>query len=79
MLCSFSVSASLSQMLGVPTTLISLLASADRFLGAVSEDFSVPPTVSGPETPRPRYVYREFHPSRHLPVLTTSIFHPPPR
>jgi len=65
-----------SQMLGMPVTLISLLAS-DMPVESVSEDFSLPPVLPRLATPDTRGTQVEFHPSLHLPIFTTSVFHPP--
>jgi hypothetical protein len=67
----------LSQMLGAPVTLISLLASDDRSMGAVSEDSSLLPTVPDLWMLRRLCIYIELQPSLHLPVFATSVFHPP--
>lgn len=67
----------LAQMLGAPVTLLSLLTTSDMLAGSVSEDFSVLPPV--PEL-HPFSALRlrvDRHPVPHLPVLATSVFHPP--
>ncbi len=64
------------QMLGVPVTLLGLLTS-DAPVESLSEDFSIPPSMPEPGTPdRSRFtVERQF--SRHFPVFSTAVFHPP--
>lgn len=67
-----------TQMLGVPATLIELVNS-DVLTKAepVSEDFSTLSRSPEPERPRLFHSLTEFRPVRHLPVLLTSVFHPP--
>ncbi|UVT15104.1 MAG: hypothetical protein H8K04_14935 [Nitrospira sp.] len=65
------------QIVDVPVTLLSLLTTADVFTEADSEDPSVLPPV--PEV-RPFSALRlqaDGHAIPHLPVLLTSVFHPP--
>lgn len=70
----------LAQMLGAPVTLVTLvtlLTEADTLTESVLEDFSVLPSVPEPERPSLLRLSVEFHPSLYLPVLATSVFHPP--
>lgn len=67
----------LTQMLGMPITLFSLVASSDVFLESVSEDFSFPTTVPKPRTSSAWILYTELQSSPYLPVFVTSVFHPP--
>ena len=67
----------LAQMLGMPMTFFSLLASSGVFLESVSEDFSFPPTVPKPRTPSAWISYTESQSSPYLPLFVTSVFHPP--
>ncbi len=66
----------LFQMLGAPVTLLGLLLS-DAPVESLSEDFSIPPIM--PELGKPSQltvsVYTQL--VRHLPVFSTSVFHPP--
>ena len=66
-----------SQMLGAPVTLFSLMLSSDMLTESVSEDFSLPPTVPELGIPSRLRHYQEFHPTLQLPVFVTSVFHPP--
>lgn len=67
----------LAQMLGVPVTLVTLLTEADTLTESALEDPSLLPSVPEPERPSLLRFSVEFHPSIHLPVLATSVFHPP--
>jgi hypothetical protein len=68
----------LAQMLGMPVTLFSLMASSsDVFLESVSEDFSFPPTVPRPRAAHARSLHTDVQASIYLPVFVTSVFHPP--
>ena len=67
-----------AQLLGAPFTLLGLLNS-DMLTESepVSEDFS---TLSSSPEPDRSYRFRvvgEFRPVHHLPILVTSVFHPP--
>ncbi len=67
-----------TQMLGVPATLVDLLNSDVLTKSEpVSEDFSTPSPSPEPEWPRLSTFFRELCPVVHLPVLLTSVFHPP--
>ena len=67
-----------AQMLGAPVTLLGLLNS-DMLAESepVSEDFSALTPLPEPEGPGLLRVLSEFRPVRHLPVVITSVFHPP--
>jgi len=67
-----------AQMLGAPVTLLGLLNS-DMLTESepVSEDFSALTPLPEPERPGLLRVVSEFRPVRQLPVLITSVFHPP--
>lgn len=67
-----------AQMLGAPVTLLGLL-NFDMLAESepVSEDFSALSPLPAPERP---YIFRiviEVYHMVHLPVLPTSLFHPP--
>lgn len=67
----------LSQMLGMPVTLGSLLSSDDMLSQPTSEDFSLLPTLPKLEarsSSRPR---SEIQTPRYVPVFVKSLFHPP--
>lgn len=68
----------ITQMLGVPVTLIGLLNS-DMLTKSepASEDFSALSTLPGPERPGLLSLITELSPVPQLPVLATSVFHPP--
>ena len=74
LLCVFVV----TQMLGVPATLMDLLNS-DVLTESepASEDFSALSPSPEPEKPRLFYSFTEFRPVHHLPILFTSVFRPP--
>ncbi len=65
-----------SQMLGAPVTLLGLLMS-DTPVESLSEDFSIPPITLEPGTPSRSSSHAEFQLSVHLPIFSTSVFHPP--
>ena len=65
-----------SQMLGAPVTLLGVLTS-DTPAESLSEDFSIPPITPEPDVPNHFSLYAEAHPSVHLPIFSTSVFHPP--
>ena len=67
-----------TQMLGMPATLVDLL-NTDVLTKSepVSEDFSTPSLSPEPERPRLFNFFSELRPVVHLPVLLTSVFHPP--
>lgn len=67
-----------TQMLGVPATLMDLLNSDVLTKSEpVSEDISAFAPLLEPEKPRPFNFFNESRPVLHLPVLLTSVFHPP--
>jgi hypothetical protein len=67
-----------TQMLGIPATLIGLL-NADVLTKSepISEDFSTLSTLIFPERPGLFSVIADLYPVSQLPVLTTSVFRPP--
>lgn len=67
-----------TQMLGAPLTLLSLLNS-DMLAQSepISEDLSAFSPSLEPERPRLVQLLTEFRPLIHLPTLRTSVFHPP--
>ncbi|MBX3327967.1 MAG: hypothetical protein KF682_18895 [Nitrospira sp.] len=66
------------QMLGVPATFVDLLSSdALGKLEPASEDHTTVSLSAEPERPRLLRSVTEPHPVRRLPLLTTSVFHPP--
>ena len=64
------------QMLGAPVTLLDLLTS-DEPAESLSEGFSIPPSTPEPSTPNRSRFTVESPSSRHFPIFSTSIFHPP--
>lgn len=67
----------LAQMLGMPITFFSLVASSDAFTESVSEDFSFPPAVPKPRTSSAWSSHIERQSLPYLRVFVTSVFHPP--
>ncbi len=67
-----------AQLLGAPFTLLGLLNS-DMLTESepVSEDFSALSSSPEPERSYRFRVAAEFRPVHHLPILVTSVFHPP--
>ncbi len=68
----------LSQMLGMPVTLVGILASSDLLAETVSEDFSLTQVVPELLNSEPSRLDVIFQTSPHLPVFVTTVFHPPP-
>ncbi len=66
-----------AQMLGMPVTMLGLVTSSDMLMESVSEDFSLAPDVLELGTSGLSHVRVEFQTAFHLPVLVTSVFHPP--
>lgn len=68
----------LAQMIGTPFTLLSLLNS-DMLTESepISEDLSAFSPALELERSRLFRVFTEFRPLFHLPILLTSVFHPP--
>ncbi len=67
-----------TQMLGMPATLMDLVNSDVLTKSEpVSEDFSALSSLTGPERPHFFRVVTEFRPVHHLPILATTVFHPP--
>jgi hypothetical protein len=64
------------QMLGAPVTLLGLLTS-DTPVESLSEDFSIPPIMPEPGKPSRSSVSVDIQSLRHLPIFSTSVFHPP--
>ncbi|NOT22860.1 MAG: hypothetical protein HOP22_09060 [Nitrospiraceae bacterium] len=66
------------QMLGVPMTLLSPVGTVDTIAVSTSEGFSVPSSI--PQlTPSVEMVpVIDAQPSVHVPVLDSTLFHPPP-
>lgn len=68
----------LTQMLGAPVTLLGLLNSDVAMESeAGSEDLSILPSTPQPERLTLYRLFTELHPVLHLPLLLTSVFHPP--
>lgn len=66
----------LLQMLGTPVTLIDVLTS--ELPGeSLSEDFSIPPDTPELNLVTHAIPYEHVDLFFHLPILTTSVFHPP--
>jgi hypothetical protein len=67
-----------TQMLGIPATLMDLVNSDVLTKSEpVSEDFSALSSLTEPERPHFFRVVTEFRPVHHLPILATTVFHPP--
>lgn len=67
-----------TQMLGVPVTLIGLLhADLPTKSEPISEDFSTLSTLPEPGRIHLLSMVAELYPHPHFPVLATSIFRPP--
>ncbi len=64
------------QMLGVPVTLLALLAS-DSPIESISEDFSILPVIWEPRTFTRIALYVEFQRLVYLSIFSTAIFRPP--
>lgn len=67
----------LLQMLGTPVTLLNPSAFSDTLGASVLEGFTVPPALlsldfSAESVPAP-----DVHPSVHIPLLSSMVFHPP--
>ncbi|MGE3976985.1 MAG: hypothetical protein AB7F94_05295 [Nitrospira sp.] len=68
----------LAQMLGMPISFFSLVASSDAVLmESASEDFSFPPTMPKPRTSSAWNTNMERQSSPYFHVFVTSVFHPP--
>lgn len=67
-----------AHMLGAPVTLLGLL-NFDMLAESepVSEDFSAISPLPKLERPYLFLIFDEIRPVHHLPVLLTSVFHPP--
>ena len=67
-----------TQMLGMPTTLMDLLNSVVLTKSEpISEDLSALSPLAGLDRPDLFHVIGEFHSVHHLPILVTTVFHPP--
>lgn len=64
------------QMLGVPVTLLALLAS-DSPIESLSEDFSILPVILEPGALTRSAFYVERQRLVYLPIVSTAIFRPP--
>ena len=67
----------LVQMLGTPVTLLSLLMTSDMLTESVSEDSSMLPLVPELSPSKSLRLRIDGQSTFRLPVLATSIFHPP--
>ncbi len=65
------------QMLGVPATLLSPGAPADIPSALSLEGLSLPQTISGLNTGRQSIIVFHVPVTLYLPILLTSVFHPP--
>ena len=65
------------QMLGVPATLLSPNASADLLSASNLEGLSLPQTSSDLNTVRQSIIVSHVPVAQYLPILLTSVFHPP--
>jgi hypothetical protein len=66
-----------TQMLGMPVTLLGLLDSPDTLMESVSEDPSILPSLPRPVRPSLLHLLSEFRHILQLPILLTSVFRPP--
>jgi len=66
-----------TQMLGMPVTLLGLLDSSNTLAESMSEDSSVLPSLPRPVRPSLLHLLTEFRHILHLPILLTSVFRPP--
>ena len=73
LLCLFVV----MQMLGVPVTLLNPVEAADTQTVSVSEGFSVPSSFPQLTPAFETDPVTDAQPSVHVPVLASSLFHPP--
>ncbi len=64
------------QMLGVPVTLLAVLA-LDSPIESLSEDFSILPVIWEPRTFNRIALYVEFQRFVYLPIFSSAIFRPP--
>ena len=65
-----------TQMLGIPVTLIDVFTS--ELAGeSVSEDFSVPPVTPEPALATQARLSENVDSMQYLPILAISVFHPP--
>ena len=64
------------QMLGVSVTLLGLLTQ-DTPVESLSEDFSIPPSIPEPGIPNRSRFHVENQSTRHVPIFSTTVFHPP--
>lgn len=67
----------LVQMLGVPVTLLNPVAASDTLTVSVSEGFSVPSSLPQLIPAFETDPVIDAQPSVHVPVLASSLFHPP--
>ena len=67
----------LSQMLGMPVTLGSLLSSADMLSQPTAEEFSLLPATPRLDDRSRPCLMTEVQPSLRVPVFVSSVFHPP--
>jgi hypothetical protein len=65
------------QMLGVPVTLLDPSANPDALGASVLEGFSIPPALLSISRLSIRVPYVMRSHSAQLPVLSSSLFHPP--
>ena len=67
----------LIQMLGVSPTLLSPALSLDTVGESVLEGFSIPPTIPLVTRPSKTAFVIDTQPSVHVPILASTVFHPP--
>jgi hypothetical protein len=65
-----------SQMLGAPVTLLGLLTS-DTPVESLSEDFSILPIMPELGKSSRSSLSVDIQPLPHLPIFSTTVFHPP--
>lgn len=66
-----------AQMLGMPGSLIDLVTHSVIAAAAISEDVSLTPLTLEPGTSELNRLRVFVQPALQLPVLVTSVFHPP--
>lgn len=65
------------QMLGVPVTLMNPVEAADTLAVSISEGFSVPSLLPQLTPSFETVPVADGQPTVHMPVLASTLFHPP--
>ena len=66
-----------TQLLGAPVTLLNPAAMADTLTASVLEGFSVPPSLPQLAPSHESARVQDIGPILHVPVLVSTLFHPP--